>query len=71
MNVNQEEVFTDSVIFLDGAGAFLPRKFTLYSCSTDLHIHTWNAFRAQFHIFQEPVIPYGHKPLAFLFPSSP
>ena len=29
MNVNEEEVFADSVIFLDGAGAFLPRKFKL------------------------------------------
>ena len=28
VNVN-EEVFAGSVIFLDGAGAFLPRKFTL------------------------------------------
>ena len=27
VNVN-EEVFVDSVIFLDGAGAFLPRRFT-------------------------------------------
>ena len=29
VNVNEEEVFADSVIFLDGAGAFLPRKFKL------------------------------------------
>ena len=29
VNVNEEEVFADSVIFLDGAGALLPRKFTL------------------------------------------
>ena len=29
VNVNAEEVFVNSVVFLDGAGAFLPRKFTL------------------------------------------